>query len=248
MELKIKQTELHECLPAKSGRRLALIGAGGKTTTMLRLAAKEKELRRKVALTTTTKILRSQARGPIISEFNMSGKERPEIFTLAQPADTKAEEDSLKLTSPSTSPLTNLLRDFPGRILIEADGADGAKLKIHRDFEPVIPEPVDALLCLFDLSVLNKKPKKELIHYWPLWKKNFPAEKKVTSEKIEKLFRFDHAYKKRKGIKHWLGMVHPPTPEASELAQKLAAFSKKFWQQFDRHILLSGELSFRVKI
>lgn len=247
MPINLNKATLPECFPAERGRRLALIGAGGKSTTMLRLAGESQKTGRPVALTTTTEIFRAQARGPVLAEFNRGKNHNlPDTFTLAQPVEDSEEEEPLKLTEPGTSNLTALLRNFPGRILIEADGAAGAKLKIHRDFEPVIPEPLDAVLSLFDLSVLDENATEENIHYWPLWKENFGGQRKVTHRNIEKLFELDDGYLNHTDVEHWLGLVHPPTPEAGKLSECLAGFSESFWEKFDRRALLSGELSYEI--
>lgn len=119
----------------------AIIGAGGKTTLLYRLAD---ELSRQgtVIVTTTTHILK-----PAFLPFSETAGKLP-LQCVGKPC--AAGE---KLTTPRQSfGELAALADF---VLVEADGARRLPLKAHAPHEPVIPENVDQVICVVGASGLN---------------------------------------------------------------------------------------------
>ena len=124
---------------------ISLVGAGGKTTLMFRLAKELSLCGKKVVTTTTTKILEpapEETRFLFIDpdEEKIKGFVRDHIdlyhhITLAR---ERLESGKLKGVSPD---LVDGLWNSQGMdiILIEADGAAGRPVKAPRENEPVIP-------------------------------------------------------------------------------------------------------------
>lgn len=108
------------------GDLAAIIGCGGKTTLMLRLALESRA--RQTIISTTTRIL------PPPKETL-----RPGISLLASPAENG------KLCGPSPDQFMPLMADDI-LLLVEADGSRGLPLKGWADHEPVVPEGTTATI------------------------------------------------------------------------------------------------------
>lgn len=138
--------DLWDALAVAPGSFIALIGAGGKTTTMLALAAQTRQRRLRTLVTTTTKIW-------------------PPPFPLV--LDATADLDAalgdrfsrhiVVAAGASISPAGKLLGVPPESlcsisvaevVLCEADGAAGRPVKIHRVGEPVVPNCTTHLVVL----------------------------------------------------------------------------------------------------
>lgn len=235
---------IEEAFPDETGRRLAVIGAGGKSTTIGRIADVQAYRNPPVAVTTTTKIQREQVAGPLHEEISEELTDNPPaMFTLARPV----ESGHPKLEGLDLENLESWLDQFPGRVLIEADGARSAKLKVHREFEPVIPEHVDAVLSLFDLSVVDQPANEDTVHALEAWGEMFPGEQTVTPDLIAELFERDHGYQLEQGTEHWLAMTHPGGLRR-ELVDLIDRFPTSFWTRFERVIILQNRNIFQLHI
>jgi probable selenium-dependent hydroxylase accessory protein YqeC len=240
--VKLVPVPIEEAFPADEGRRLAVVGAGGKSTTIGRIADVQAYREPPVVITTTTKIQRGQVAGPLESELTDELlREPPTLYTLAEPVDSGTQ----KLSGPGEDNVTKLLEEFPGRVLIEADGARGTKLKIHREYEPVVPEKVDAVLSIFDLSVLDQPANEDTVHALEAWGSLFPGEKTVRPEHIVTMFNEDHGYQVSEDKQHWLAMTHPGGLR-QELVESLDRFPKSFWTQFERTVVLQNHNVFQL--
>ncbi len=146
---------------------ISLVGAGGKTTLMFRLA-KELCLRgKKVVTTTTTKIL-EPALGETGSLFVASDEERIKDFVrdhLGQYDHVtivreRLESGKLKGVTPS---LVDELCRFKGvdAVIIEADGAAGRPAKAPRENEPVIPTSTTLVVAVLGVDGLEMKLSEE---------------------------------------------------------------------------------------
>lgn len=243
--VKLVPKPLLDVFPAETGRRLAVIGAGGKSTTIGRIAELEIYRNPPVAVTTTTKMQADQAVGPILSASDKPWRDPPMVFTMGEVLTSDGRPR--KLSSPNREAVTELLEKFPGRVLIEADGARQSRLKLHRDFEPVIPRPIDALVSFFDLSVVEATANEENVHAIKVWEEWYPDERTVTPEIIEDIFNRDHGYQSPNQAEHWLTMTHPGGTR-QRVVENLESFSQDFWNRFDRVILLQNHNIFRVHI
>lgn len=120
-------------LGIRRGDVVALVGGGGKTTTMLALGAEAVLRRWPVALGTTTKVGLEQIPDP--AAF-VHGGIVGDKFTGADPA--------------SIAPLAT------GLVVIEADGARGRPAKAPADHEPVIPSASTLVVAVIGADALGR--------------------------------------------------------------------------------------------
>ena len=106
-------------------------------------------------LTTTTKI-----RKPEISDVRRWEEDGGRIRVFGTPADNG------KLSAPSEEEFRALFRHY-SHVLIEADGAKGHPLKVPADWEPVIREETELVVCVAGMSALGR-PFREACFRWEL--------------------------------------------------------------------------------
>jgi probable selenium-dependent hydroxylase accessory protein YqeC len=159
---------LTEALGIEAREVISLVGAGGKTTLMFRLA-KELSLRgKKVVTTTTTKIL-EPASGETGSLFVDSDEERIKEFvrghldqydhiTIAR---ERLESGKLKGVSPNLVDELCHSQGMDAVIIIEADGAAGRPVKAPRENEPVIPTSTTLIVAILGVDGLGMKLSEE---------------------------------------------------------------------------------------
>lgn len=127
----------------------AIIGSGGKTSLLLRLA---RELSRKgsVIVTTSTHIFPPEG-----IEFSETAAAVDGILCVGTPC----ENGKLAAPRQSFAELEGLT-DF---VLVEADGSKHLPLKAHLPHEPVIPPNAKRTVCVVGASGLNR-PIEEAVH------------------------------------------------------------------------------------
>ena len=129
-------------------RLVALVGAGGKTSTLYALARQGVDNGKKVVITTTTHILPHPA-------LPLAGSLTELTALLAdRPAATwgrYALPDKLSGGGPPAEALA--VADL---VLVEADGARLHPLKAPADHEPVIPPEADAVVALAGLDCIGQ--------------------------------------------------------------------------------------------
>ena len=129
-------------------RLVALVGAGGKTSTLYALARQGVDNGKKVVITTTTHILPHPA-------LPLAGSLEELAALLAdRPAATwgrYALPDKLSGGGPPAEALA--VADL---VLVEADGARLHPLKAPADHEPVIPPEADAVVALAGLDCIGQ--------------------------------------------------------------------------------------------
>jgi probable selenium-dependent hydroxylase accessory protein YqeC len=153
--------QLAEALDLRRGEMAALIGAGGKTTTMFRLAKELREEGRKVLVTTTTKIFKPSKPHvdrlflveDIDSLTTACAKIAPPAI-VGVGAGVSAEGKLLGLPSAWLDRLND--EKIFDAILVEADGAASRLFKVPGDGEPVIPATSQLTLWLMAIGVLNQ--------------------------------------------------------------------------------------------
>ena len=153
--------QLTEALDFRRGEMAALIGAGGKTTTMFHLANELRAAGRKVLVTTTTKIFKP-AKPHVDRLFLVEN-----IDALAQACGEFAapviigagagvnEDGKLLGLLPASLDRLNDGNKFDA-ILLEADGAASRLFKVPSESEPVIPASCQLTLWLMAITVLDK--------------------------------------------------------------------------------------------
>ena len=120
---------------------ISVTGSGGKTSLIFAWAKELARSGKKVAITTTTHMLRHAE--PLDEGITITAKDDPE-----RPG---------KLMSPGDEVLERL-RDEYDVVLIEADGSRGMPLKWPAPWEPVVPEYSDFTVCVAGLSALAETP------------------------------------------------------------------------------------------
>ncbi len=142
------------------GDVIALVGAGGKTTLMFRLAQELTDGGWRVITTTTTKIRPphpGQTQQLIVESDAMLGlrkvtealKHRRHVTLASRRLDG---EDKLEGIPSQWVPGLKLVADT---VLIEADGAKGHSLKAPAIYEPVIPSATTMLLPVVGMDVVG---------------------------------------------------------------------------------------------
>ncbi len=161
------KTSIKEALDLKSKEVISLVGAGGKTTLMFRLAKELLLAGKKVVTTTTTKILEpSSEETPCL--FVHSDEEKLKQLALQHIdqfrhitlARERLESRKLKGISPD---LVSLLCNSPeiDMMIIEADGAAGRPVKAPREWEPVIPSHTTLVIGLLGVDGVGKELNEE---------------------------------------------------------------------------------------
>ena len=133
--------EFSEALQVRPGLT-AIIGGGGKTTLLYRLA-RELEGRGSVIVTTSTHIFK-----PTDLPFALTAGKVSGILCVGMPC----ENGKLSAPQQSFRELT-ALADY---VLVEADGSAGRPLKAHASHEPVIPREANQVVCVVGASGLNR--------------------------------------------------------------------------------------------
>jgi probable selenium-dependent hydroxylase accessory protein YqeC len=138
---------------------LSLVGAGGKTTVMFRLAAELTARGLRVACATTTKIFPpspDQAR-IVLAENNEHFLDAcRESMAQGRPVCVAWRAESGKLLGLPPEFIHRLLDSgICDWVLVEADGARGLPLKAPAEHEPVIPERSTHVLALAGLTAIG---------------------------------------------------------------------------------------------
>lgn len=173
-------TQLREALGVGRGDVVSFVGAGGKTTTAMRLADELSAEGQKVVFTTTTKIMEPIPReGEYLLISDDADKALARIPDLLacyprvilahhrlEESDTSIEEDAsypfpvrthkVKGIAPEIVDHLAQLLESGVPILVEADGAKHRSLKAPASHEPVVPASTTLLVPMASLHVLGK--------------------------------------------------------------------------------------------
>jgi molybdenum cofactor cytidylyltransferase len=172
-------TQLREALGVGRGDVVSFVGAGGKTTTAMRLMVELAEVRQSAVFTTTTKILEPVLAG----DERLVLSEQPETILKIVPellsrrlkvflavrrleeTDPALHEDpdypfpvrSNKLQGVAPEIVDRLAAALPELVILnEADGAKHRSLKAPAAHEPVVPASTTLLVPMASLHVLGK--------------------------------------------------------------------------------------------
>jgi probable selenium-dependent hydroxylase accessory protein YqeC len=161
---------LSELLPLEEKMCIALVGAGGKTTTMFRLAAEQVARGARVITTTTTHIyppepeqtgalVLSPEREDLLERASVALAKHPHITVASGPA----HEGKLRGIPPEW---VADLQALPGVhvVLVEADGAKGRIIKAPASYEPVIPSSAQLVLLLASAEALGQPLSDAIAH------------------------------------------------------------------------------------
>jgi len=227
---------------------ISLVGAGGKTTLMYRLAKELFLSGKRVVTTTTTKILEPKPEETNflfvdpderrIKDFVWRHLDQYRHLTVAR---ERLESGKLKGVSPD---LVNELWSFDKiyAIIVEADGAAGRPVKAPREWEPVIPTATTLVIAISGVDGVGRELNEEnAFHAEGISKiTGIPVGEKLTDEALALLTvhpegLFKGAPSSSRAIA-FLNKVDIPkgAAKAKEIAKKI--FEKKP-NQVDRVIL-----------
>lgn len=160
---------LKDALGLRDEEMLALIGAGGKTTTLFRLAHELFEEGKKVLVTTTTKIFKPAkphvqklyvARDLDVLLGELSKIKEPMVVGVGHGLD-----EAGKLVGLPPKWFAPLVRSATvDWILIEADGAAMKPFKVPLEHEPVVPEGCPLTVWVMGIKALGQPLDEQHIH------------------------------------------------------------------------------------
>jgi len=155
------KTELSACLRLKDRELIALTGAGGKTSTMLRLARELSKKGRRPVCSTTTKVWHRE----VEKDFSLIMPEG--IARLREKINSCLGEGKIPflgkgiLESGKISGIDPQLCDsifaqgLSDILVLEADGARGLPVKAPAVHEPVVPSTTTLLIAIIGLEILG---------------------------------------------------------------------------------------------
>lgn len=160
---------LYRLINIEMGKKemICLVGAGGKTSAMFRLARELSSIGKKVLATTTTAIYYPERKQ--YDEILISEKESLDLFD-------NISKCGITVFGRTLSPAGKLLGVNPifldsvfcaglfDCILVEGDGSKGRPVKIPAEHEPVIPSCTTKVLGLIGLDSIGKKVCPENVH------------------------------------------------------------------------------------
>ena len=161
---------LVEALQLSDGEVVALVGGGGKTTTMFALARELTSRGKGVVVTTTTRILPpTPDQAPCLlveSSLKRLLARLPESLrqhSLVAVGSALGSDGKLAGIDPGW---VEPLRKLPGidNILVEADGAAGKPFKAPRPYEPVIPQQCDLVVPMVGIEAVGQVLEEERVH------------------------------------------------------------------------------------
>lgn len=154
---------LTKALGIEAREMISLVGAGGKTTLMFRLAKELFLSRKNVVTTTTTKILEPTGEETNflfidldeekIKDFVRHHLDQYHHITVAC---ERVGSGKLKGISPNLVKELWSLREIE-TIIIEADGAAGRPVKAPRDGEPVIPSNTTLVVAILGVDGMERE-------------------------------------------------------------------------------------------
>jgi probable selenium-dependent hydroxylase accessory protein YqeC len=181
---------LIESLDLKEREMISLVGAGGKTTLMFRLARELFLEGKKVVTTTTTKIL-EPASGETAYLFIHPDENRLKEFVLQRLNQyhhvtlVRERLESGKLKGVSSSLVNDLWSSHEiDTIIIEADGAAGRPVKAPREKEPVIPSNTTLVVAILGVDGVGTELNEENVFQVERVSKmtGIPMGEKITDE------------------------------------------------------------------
>lgn len=188
----------------KQGDVVSIIGAGGKTSLMYRLAAEARDAGLAVLVTTSTRIFIPQPE--MYDAIDLSGS----AFAHAQTASAgiyvagMPDADEGKMRGVHESKLSGCMKRFD-LILVEADGSARKPLKGWKDSEPVLFPQTTLTIGVLDVQTLGRPIDSELVHRLDLFQNLTDAVEGdlVTLHHLEKIVtRKKGLFSKAKGRRY----------------------------------------------
>ncbi len=149
---------------------VAIIGAGGKTTTMYTLASELAQRGKRVITTTTTQIFYPQ---PGETDKLIIASESHNLLNTTEEALRQYQRVTIAGTVLRTEKLAGLEPEQPYELLVksgadvvivEADGARHRMIKAPAEHEPVIPSQTNVALLLMSAEAINQPLRDSIAH------------------------------------------------------------------------------------
>ncbi len=183
----------HDALMLGESGVISLVGAGGKTSLMFRLAHELEKAGERVLTTTTTKIYEpsaDQSAGLIVSGSVPTMLKKAQALLKDRLHVTAAAErlpDPGKLRGFAPEIIQKIWSSRLFRwIIVEADGAAGRPLKVPADHEPVIPACTSRLVGMVGLNCVGRSLNNQWVfrHERFLQLTGLPDDSKITESAI----------------------------------------------------------------
>ncbi|HUS15925.1 MAG TPA: selenium cofactor biosynthesis protein YqeC [Chloroflexia bacterium] len=161
---------LRDTLGLRRGEMVAFVGAGGKTTTLIRLLVELRAAGRTVLTTSTVHLfeLKGVTPHPFVVEDDLAvlQAQLPSLLAEAGHVRVAAERiriDKIRGLDPGQ---VAALKGLPGldHLLVEADGARHRSLKAPAPHEPALPAGVDVLLIVTGLDAIGRPLDEAHVH------------------------------------------------------------------------------------
>ena len=147
---------------------VALVGGGGKTTTMFALGREAKGQGLKTVLTTTTRIYcPSNSELAIVATQNsqeLLSEVRSKLITLPRVVVGAKLSPDNKLVGLDPHLIPGLLDAGADLVIVEADGAAHKPFKAPADHEPVIPDASSVVISVVGVDCLDRPLLPEYVH------------------------------------------------------------------------------------
>ncbi len=191
--MKMEQLSLYHSLGLRDPAVISFIGAGGKTTLLLRLASEMLGLQQKVLLTTTTKIFRPSKMPFFIftdikSAVSALKKHYRDhnIAVLGNRILPNGKIEGIKADA-----IEILRNELQVSVLVEADGAKGKPIKGYAEYEPVLPSDSDLIAAVIGADALEASISNATVHRLKYFLKTTGAEEtqNITGELIAGTFQ-----------------------------------------------------------
>lgn len=159
--------KLHEIFRITRGDRVAVVGAGGKTSTLIRLG---ESLGSDTILTTTTHVCVTPFLGTAVHAEVHTVDEYRGIRQLAgkQPVILTGDmQDEIRHAGPPAEVLDALARDADSgglTVIVEADGSRGLAVKAPRMDEPAIPAWCNRVIVCAGMSAIGQTLTAQHVH------------------------------------------------------------------------------------
>ncbi len=162
--------QLYELIELPANPVVALVGAGGKTTTMYTLARELAQHGKRAITTTTTHIFYPEPDETdlLIVESNTDALlktigEAWSQYSRVTVAASILRMDKLAGLQPE-QPYELLLRSGADALIVEADGARHRMIKAPAEHEPVVPAHTNVALLLMSAEALNQPLSESIAH------------------------------------------------------------------------------------
>jgi molybdenum cofactor cytidylyltransferase len=160
---------LADSLGVQTGEMVSLIGAGGKTTALFRLAKELRENGGKILLTTTTKIFKPNKphveRLFLVQDVNALIAESRNIVRPVIVGAGYGVDDEGKLLGLPAAWLDEIKESAEfDTILVEADGAASRLFKVPSELEPVVPKLSSRVIWSMAIKIIGKPLDAAFVH------------------------------------------------------------------------------------